>query len=44
MTLVRPAPIYGSESLPQTWKDENMLQIFERKILREYMAQVRKMV
>jgi hypothetical protein len=39
-TLVRPVLTYGSES----WKDENMLQIFEIRILKLFMAQLKKMV
>jgi hypothetical protein len=34
--LVRPILTYGSESWPLKIKDENMLRIFERMILRIY--------
>jgi hypothetical protein len=33
-TLIRPILMYGSESWPLSKKDENLLQIFERRILR----------
>jgi hypothetical protein len=33
-TLVRPITTYGNESWNLTRKDENMLRIFERRILR----------
>jgi hypothetical protein len=33
-TLIRPILIYGSESWPPSTKDENLPQIFERRILR----------
>jgi hypothetical protein len=33
-TLIRPILMYGSESWPVSKQEENILQIFERKILR----------
>jgi hypothetical protein len=33
-TLIRPILMYGRESWPLSKKDENLLQIFERRILR----------
>jgi hypothetical protein len=33
-TLIRPILMYGSESWPLSKKDESLLQIFEKKILR----------
>jgi hypothetical protein len=43
-TLVRPILTYGSESWPLTRKDVNVLQIFERRILRIIYGQLGKMV
>jgi hypothetical protein len=40
-TLVRPILPYGSESWPLKMKDENMLQIHERKILRRIFGPVK---
>jgi hypothetical protein len=34
VTLVRPIPTYGSDSWPLKRKEENMLRIFERRVLR----------
>jgi hypothetical protein len=40
--LVRPIFTHGSESWPLTGKDENMLQIFERRILRRVYGPIKE--
>jgi hypothetical protein len=42
MALVRPVLTYGSESWPLKRKDEHMLQIFERRILRRIYGPIKK--
>jgi hypothetical protein len=39
-TLIRLILMYGSESWPLSKKDENLLQIFERRILRRTFVPV----
>jgi hypothetical protein len=39
-TLIRPTLMYGSESWPLSKKDENLLQIFERRILRRICSPI----
>jgi hypothetical protein len=39
-TLIRPILMYGSESWPLSKKDENLLQIFERRILRRIYSPI----
>jgi hypothetical protein len=39
-TLMRPILMYGSESWPLSKKDENLLQAFERRILRRICGPV----
>jgi hypothetical protein len=41
-TLIRPTPTCGSESWPRTRKDENMLRIFERRILRQIYGPIKE--
>jgi hypothetical protein len=42
MTLVRPILTYRSESLPLKRKDQNMLRIFERRILRRNYGPIKE--
>jgi hypothetical protein len=41
-TLVRPSLTCGSESWPLKRRDENMLRIFERRILRRIYGQIKE--
>jgi hypothetical protein len=41
-TLARPILTYGNESWPFKRKEENMLRIFERRILRRIYSQIKE--
>jgi hypothetical protein len=41
-TVIRPVTTYGSETWTLTKSDENLLRIFERKILRKVYVPVQE--